>query len=184
MTEFGVDLIANQPWLDRLGERIQGRVNEVYESNEASRRARRFLQGEWLGTPLHRAVSDIPMGAWTVTAALDACELTSAGFQKGGFRGLTLGADAALHIGLAGAVASAATGWASWSETTGRARSVGLAHGLLEGGAVILFVGSSVLRGMDRRRMAQGFSFLGYALAATASWLGGRITDLNEPQTD
>jgi hypothetical protein len=165
----GIDRIAEQEWLDTLGERLQHRVNQMYERTEMGRRARSFLRGGWLGTPLHSALSDIPMGAWTVAAALDACEIAS------GFQGLALGADAALHVGLAGAVASAATGWADWSATEGRARRLGLAHALLEGSAVALFIGSSVMRGKDRRKVAQGLSFLGYACAATASWLGGRL---------
>jgi uncharacterized membrane protein len=169
MPDFGLEMVARQEWLDTIGERIQHRVNEAYNRNEATKRAKSFMKGDWLGHPLHTAVSDVPMGAWTVAAALDACEITT------GFRGLALGADAAIHVGLAGALASMMTGWADWSETSGRARRIGLAHGLMHGGSVALYIASAVLRGSDQRQAARGLSLLAYVMAAAGSWLGGKL---------
>ena len=84
-----------------------------------------FLHGVWLGHPLHPALVDVPLGAWTVALTLDALESLSGRDELGP------GADAAVAIGLAGAIGAAATGAVDWQATDDPARRVGLVHGLL-----------------------------------------------------
>ena len=47
--------------------------------------------------------------------------------------------ETAVIIGLIGAVGSAVTGLTDWSDTGGRARRVGMMHGLLNAGATALY---------------------------------------------
>jgi nitrite reductase/ring-hydroxylating ferredoxin subunit/uncharacterized membrane protein len=128
-----------------------------------------FLNGVWLGHPLHPVLTDIPLGAWTVTAALDALE------EINGHDGLGRGADAALKIGLVGALAAAVAGMADWQHLDGQPRRVGLMHALLNTTAAALYGRSWQLRNRHQRRAGRGFAFLGYAVSIASSYLGGQL---------
>lgn len=167
MQQTAATWIEKQDWLDGVGDKIGARLTHVYGSVPP---ARRLLQGtSWLGHPLHAVVTDIPLGAWAVALALDLGEIIT------GQPDLTAGADAAIGIGLTGAVASAVTGWADWVDTEGTPRRVGLVHALLNGGAAALYTASAALRTMDRRRAGVALSMLGFGAVCAASWLGGRL---------
>ena len=99
-----------------------------------------FLHGVWLGHPLHPVLTDVPFGAWTVALTLDALESLSGRDELGP------GADAAVAIGLAGAIGAAATGAVDWQATDDPARRVGLVHGLLNSGAALLYAASLLRR--------------------------------------
>ena len=45
----------------------------------AAQKARNFLNGTWLGEPLHVVLTDMPVGAWTVAMVFDALEATVGG---------------------------------------------------------------------------------------------------------
>ncbi|MDQ3920253.1 MAG: Rieske 2Fe-2S domain-containing protein [Acidobacteriota bacterium] len=135
----------------------------------AGQEVKDFLHGTWLGHPLHPVLTDVPIGAWTAALALDAMETIS------GRRELGAGADAAIAVGLVGAVGSALTGVTDWSETDGRARKVGLLHGLLNAGATVLYTTSLVMRRRKKRSAGAGFAMLGYAVSSAAAYLGGRL---------
>ena len=51
--------------LDGVSEPVQGAVRA------APQPVRDALDGVWLGNPLHPALTDVPLGAWTAAAALD-----------------------------------------------------------------------------------------------------------------
>src|SRR4029077_19553365 len=101
---------------------------------DAGRRVRDFLHGTWLGHPLHPALTDIPLGAWTTALALDA-----AGDRS---RGMARAADTAMGVGIAGAVGAAVTGLTDWHHTTGGDRRLGLGHAMLNTAALALYVTS------------------------------------------
>jgi hypothetical protein len=67
----------------------------MYRFDRRTRPLQNVLHGTVLGHPLHAVITDVPIGAWTVTAALDLCELAGGPGDAG--------ADAALIVGLAGA---------------------------------------------------------------------------------
>ena len=67
-----------------------------------------FLNGTWVGHPLHPMLTDIPIGAWTLTILLDLIGLLF------GFPQLGLASSITAFIGVAGALAAAATGLADW----------------------------------------------------------------------
>ena len=75
-------------------------------------KVRNFFHGTWFGHPLHPAITDVPLGAWTAATALDVYELAS------GDETLTRGADFAVGIGLIGAAGAAITGLNDWNYTT------------------------------------------------------------------
>ena len=170
VTEALIKTVEQQEVLDQLSAKIQPLVSNAFESaGPAGKEVKNFLHGTWLGHPLHPALTDIPLGAWTAPLALDAMESIS------GRKELGAGADAAIAVGLVGAAGSAVTGLTDWSETNGRARKVGLLHGLLNVGATALYATSLVLRRKDMRGAGRGFAMLGYAVSSTAAYLGGHL---------
>ena len=130
---------------------------------------RNFLNGTWLGEPLHAVLKDIPIGAWTSAMIFDALSLTRSG------RAFGRAADASIAIGLAGAACSAATGVTDWSDVNPPARHTGLIHGLLNIGATALFATSFILRKKKSRAGGRFASALGYAVMAFAAHLGGKL---------
>src|SRR3954469_19561800 len=100
-TEF----IAQQTWIDWPAEAIQQGTRTAFEkAGPAGVQVRDALHGIWLGHPLHAAVTDVPIGAWTTAVCLDAVESLT------GREELQPGADAAVGIGLVGAAVAAVTG--------------------------------------------------------------------------
>ena len=170
VTEALIKTVEQQEALDRLSDKIQPLVVDAFKSSGlAGRKAKNLLHGTWLGHPLHPALTDVPLGAWTAALTLDAMESIS------GRKELGAGADAAIAVGLVGAAGAAVTGLTDWSETNGRARKVGLLHGLLNVGATALYATSLVLRRKDMRSAGRGFAMLGYAVSSTAAYLGGHL---------
>ena len=170
VTEALIKTVERQEALDRLSDKIQPLVVDAFKSSGlAGRKAKNLLHGTWLGHPLHPALTDVPHGAWTAALTLDAMETIS------GRKELGAGADAAIAVGLVGAAGAAVTGLTDWSETNGRARKVGLLHGLLNVGATALYATSLVLRRKDMRSAGRGFAMLGYAVSSTAAYLGGHL---------
>ena len=158
-SETLIKAVEQQEALDRLSNQIQPFIRDTFESaGPVGRDVKNFLHGTWLGHPLHPALTDVPLGAWTAAFALDAMESIS------GRRELGSGADVAIAVGLVGAAGAAITGLTDWSETNGRARKVGLLHGILNAGATTLYASSLVLRRKNKRRAGLGFAMLGYAV--------------------
>lgn len=170
-SEALINAIEQQDLLEQASNKVQPAIKEAFQAGgEGGRQLKNFLHGTWLGHPLHPVLTDIPLGAWTAALALDAMEAISGRKEFGP------GADAAIAVGLAGAVGSAVTGLTDWSETDGRARKVGLAHGLLNVGATLLYTTSLVMRRRKRsRRAGLGFAMLGYAVSSAAAYLGGHL---------
>lgn len=169
-SEALIKAIEEQDALEQLSDKVQPLVSGAFKSaGLAGREVKNFLHGTWLGHPLHPVLTDVPLGAWTAALALDAMESIS------GRRELGNGADAAIAVGLLGAAGAAVTGLTDWSATNGRARKVGLLHGLLNAGATALYTTSLVLRRKQRRSAGLGFAMLGYAVSSAAAYLGGHL---------
>jgi nitrite reductase/ring-hydroxylating ferredoxin subunit/uncharacterized membrane protein len=134
-----------------------------------AQRLRNFLNGTWLGEPLHVVMTDIPIGAWTAAMIFDALSLTRSG------REFARAADASIAIGLAGAACSAAAGVTDWSDVDPPARRTGFIHGLLNISATALFATSLIFRKKRWRAGGRVASALGYAVMTFAAHLGGKM---------
>jgi nitrite reductase/ring-hydroxylating ferredoxin subunit/uncharacterized membrane protein len=132
-------------------------------------RFRSFLNGTWLGEPLHVVLTDIPIGAWTAAMIFDALSLVRAGKE------FAWAADTSIAIGLSGAACTAATGVTDWSDVDPPARRTGLIHGLLNISATALFATSLILRKKKSRAAGRFSAALGYAVMAFAARLGGKM---------
>ncbi|MBF9253766.1 Rieske 2Fe-2S domain-containing protein [Pontibacter sp. 172403-2] len=165
-----IDIIEQQKWLGTAGNAIQPAILKAFEAGgETGNDIKNFLHGTWLGHPLHPAITDVPIGAWTTAAVLDGMELL--GEEK-----YAPGADAAIAVGLVGAVGAAVTGLTDWTGTTRERRKLGLIHGLLNVGATALYATSFFLRRLEKSRgTAIGLSMLGYGVASASAYLGGHL---------
>ena len=142
--------------LDPAAEAVQDAVKAV------PRPVRDLLDGVWLGNPLHPALTDVPLGAWTAAAALDV-----AGSEA---------ADDVLAIGVLAAVPTALTGLNDWSHLKGEPRQLGVVHAVLNTMALTLNIGSLALRRNGHRGLARVLSGVGYLGVAFSAHLGGRLS--------
>ncbi len=149
--------------LDQAAEQLQRWLRAaVSQGGTSARSAKNLLNGIWLGHPLHPALTDVPLGAWSAAMLMDLI-------------GVRRGADAAIAIGTLSAVPTAMAGMADWADTEGRQRRIGLVHGLLNSLALSCFVGSMLARRSDARRLGIGLSTLGLGIASLSAWLGGEL---------
>jgi nitrite reductase/ring-hydroxylating ferredoxin subunit/uncharacterized membrane protein len=165
-----LDALDHLPWLDQLGDQLQQLVSAAFDSlGPDTRGLKNLLHGTWLGHPLHPVMTDVALGGWTVAAALDALDSVT---DDDAF---ATGADAALALGLLGALGAASTGANDWQHTTGTARRRGTAHALLNIGATALMAASLATRLSGNRSTARGLAGLGLGLATTSAFIGGDL---------
>jgi|SRR5579859_6379514 len=149
--------------LDRWSDQLQGLVQRgVEQGGPAAQRMKNWLNGVWLGHPLHPALTDVALGAWSTGFLMDLV----------GARGP---ADAAMTVGVLGAVPTALAGAADWSDTSGESRRTGLVHALLNSLGLTFMVASLFARRTERRALGVGLSTAGLFLSGISAWLGGHL---------
>jgi len=161
------EIPANKP----VEEKLQKLLDKALYANgrPSAQKIRNFLNGTWLGEPLHVVIKDVPIGAWTVAITFDALDLIR------NRREFSLAADTSLAIGLVGAAGAAVTGITDWSDVDPPARRLGLIHGLLNVGVTALFTTSLILRKRKLRTAGRISAALGYALLSVSAHLGGKM---------
>jgi nitrite reductase/ring-hydroxylating ferredoxin subunit len=142
--------------LDSVADAAQGAVRGVPQP------VRDVLDGVWLGAPLHPALTDVPLGAWTAAALLDVIGSESA--------------DAALTVGVFAAVPAAATGLNDWSHLRGEPKRLGIVHALLNTVGLALNVASLLQRRSGNRGLARVLSGSAYLGALLSAHLGGQLS--------
>jgi nitrite reductase/ring-hydroxylating ferredoxin subunit/uncharacterized membrane protein len=161
-------LIARQRWLDTVGEPLQKTIVSLFAGGgRTGKQVKNLLNGTWYGHPIHPALTDIPIGAWTTTLVLD---VVAAARDD---NVLEKAADITLATGLAGAAGAALTGVTDWSDTYGKERSVGLLHGLLMVATVATYSAALGARLAGARGAGAALGGAGYALLLGGGYLGG-----------
>jgi nitrite reductase/ring-hydroxylating ferredoxin subunit len=130
------------------------------------RAVRNLLSGTYLGHPLHPLLTDIPIGAWSMSALLD----TVGGPSNEG------AADLLVATGVLAAVPTAASGLNDWSDTYGPDTRVGLVHGALNTTALTLYAASIVSRARGRRARGRAQGLAGFGVLLASSYLGGHLS--------
>ena len=161
-------IVDRLPWLDGLAERTQPKVQEVIDRGGVT--LRNALDGVWIEVPLHPILTDIPVGSWTATIALDAVDLVS------GSKAARNAADGALAVGVVGGFAAAAVGISDWRYLGGGARRMGMAHGLLNAAGLALNTTSLVLRATGRRNAGRLAFLAGFSINGMGAHLGGELS--------
>ncbi len=162
-----------QPFVERLSDGLQHGIQIVIGSQrKPPRRLKSLLNGTWLGHPLHPALTDVPLGAWLIAAIFDIILLISPLAAHWAAQGALV----AVIVGLVGALGSALTGFADWSDTYGTERRLGLYHALLNIAATVLYLVSLVLRllnGSNESLVAALLGFVGLIAVLSAAYFGG-----------
>jgi nitrite reductase/ring-hydroxylating ferredoxin subunit/uncharacterized membrane protein len=140
----------NRRWLAAIYDRI-GPLKDL-------------AHGRWLGHPLHGALTDIPIGALTVTVVLDLLNQRT-------------GADVALVVGILFMVAAALTGAADYTDTDGTALLRATVHSVLMVVALVLYLVSLALRagGPADRTLPVVLSIVGYLVLTAGAYVGGDV---------
>jgi len=163
---FAGRFAASQRWAGPLAERLQPLIKRA----EGPPEVHDALDGVWLGAPLHPALTDIPIGAWTAALALDtASSLT-------GDEALGDAADRVLAVGTLAAIPAAVTGLNDLRDLLGQSRQVAMVHALLNVIGLSLTSASLAFRRSGRRGVARGLSASGYLISAGAAHLGGKLS--------
>lgn len=158
-----VNGIQDQVLLDRVADPIQGPARRAFRATSGpGRTLKNVLSGTWIGHPLHPILKDLPIGGWTMAAVFDALSIERA-------------SDISVAVGLAGALASAVTGLADWSDTNGRARRIGMLHAAVNVSATALYATSLVARMTGHRMTGIRFAYTGYGVMLFGAYLGGHL---------
>ena len=161
-------IVDAMPWLDSVSDAVQPKVNKAVE--ESGMTARNVLDGVPMEVPLHPALTDVPLGAWTAALVFDGLDAVT------GSRAMRNAADASLALGIAGGIAAAVAGLSDWRYLSGGSRRMGMAHGLLNT-VGLLFSGTSLfLRAAGRRRAGRLAFLAGFSISGTAAHLGGELS--------
>lgn len=126
-----------------------------------------FLNGTWLGHPVHAALTDLPIGALTVGIVLDVI-------------GQPVAADVALLVGVLSIVAAAVVGLADYTDVDGTARTRATVHATLMTIALVLFLVSLVIRagGPADRTVPIALVVVGYLIMTLSAAVGGDVVYL------
>ena len=148
--------------LDKVAKPVAVLVGKAVQP----RQVRNLLSGTKLGHPVHPLLTDVPIGAWTMSALLDTV----------GGSGMESAADTLVGIGILGAVPTAATGLNDWSDTIGGERRVGLVHASANVAALSLYVASLLARLSGRRKGGKALGRAGLGALMVGGYLGGYLS--------
>ncbi|MGV0627611.1 Rieske 2Fe-2S domain-containing protein [Mycolicibacter minnesotensis] len=170
-----LETLARQAWLDRPSYRLENVVSLVFNAFGGSRnRVANFLNGVWLGHPVHPPLASLTTGAIGTTVALDGLSLLSGG-SSSEMLSASRFAQRALGLGIAANVASAVTGVTDWQHTHEQDRRIGLVHGVLNLVATGLYIQSWRLRRSGRHLLGAAVSAGGYGITSASGFLGGAL---------
>jgi nitrite reductase/ring-hydroxylating ferredoxin subunit/uncharacterized membrane protein len=126
-----------------------------------------FLNGTWLGHPVHAALTDLPIGVMTVAIVLDII-------------GQRVAADVAVLIGVLSIVATAISGLADYTDVDGKARSRATVHATVMTAALVVFVLSLLIRAGNPADRAVPIILLviGYLILTVGAEIGGDLVYL------
>ena len=161
--------IIEANWIKKISALLDKVLQRCFRT-PAMRRLKIFLNGTWAGHPLHPALTDIPIGAWTLALVLDLAGLL---FQ---LPQLGLASSIAVAVGVAGALAAAGAGLMDWMDIDPPEKAIGAFHATLNVSATILFLVSLLLRGLEHWQLGWGtfaVALAGYFLVMGGGYLGG-----------
>ena len=164
-------LVRKQSWVDPIGAAAEKATNAGYRAlGPAGRPLRNLLHGTYLlRHPLHPAITDIPIGAWTVGVVADyAAHFTHAIPEAAG--------DVALIVGLLGALLAFVTGLTDFTDTFGLERRFANAHGITMTVVILVEAVSLFLRwfaGAGAHPVAVALSTVAWVVLLVGAWIGG-----------
>jgi nitrite reductase/ring-hydroxylating ferredoxin subunit/uncharacterized membrane protein len=170
--------MARRPLQDALTDRLgatealdapAAAVAKQVRSTLGTGTVKDLLSGTWQGHPLHPALTDVVIGAWTSATILDLI----------GGRESRRAAERLIGVGIAAALPTAASGSADWADSTlgdEQVRRVGFVHAVANTAALGLYGASLLARRRGRHRRGVGLGAAGAGLLLGSGFLGGHLT--------
>jgi nitrite reductase/ring-hydroxylating ferredoxin subunit/uncharacterized membrane protein len=155
---------AQERWSKPLGDFNRRWLSAIFRP---MRPIQDFLNGTWLGHPVHAVVTDVPIGAMTVSIIADLI-------------GQPLVADVTMTLGVLAMVASAVTGAADYIDVDGTAGNRATVHSLLMVTALVVYAISLVIRAGNpvSRALPIGLAVVGYLILSLGANIGGDLVYL------
>lgn len=151
--------LESASFLDKEGDAVHRVIKPALDGSAIGG----VLRGSFVGHPIHPALVNVTVGAWTSAVVLDL-----AGSEPTAARRL-------IGLGLASAPPTLATGWADWSTRGPRARRVGLIHAATNAAGLFLFLGSFLRRRTRTDTVAKGLAIAGLGAAGLGGVIGGHL---------
>jgi nitrite reductase/ring-hydroxylating ferredoxin subunit/uncharacterized membrane protein len=163
--------IDSQNWLEGFSDGTQKFVGWTFKvGGPPFRWLKNQAHGTAVGHPLHPALTDIPVGAWLGTLVLDIIWLAT-----NRSAGMATASNALLIVGLVGAVLSVLSGTTDWNDTYGKERRVGIAHGIVNTIATLVYVVALILRLTGNQFSGFIISTIGLVILLLGAYLGGEL---------
>jgi nitrite reductase/ring-hydroxylating ferredoxin subunit/uncharacterized membrane protein len=151
---------AQAGWATPFGDWLHGLVGAIFNRMVP---VRDFLNGTWIGHPLHALLTDAPIGMVTLAIIFE-------------ILGLEVASDVSLLIGVLAMLAAALAGYADFADTDGRRRVRATVHSTLMVISLILFVIALLLRYADAgRALPLLLVVIGFVILAFAAHVGGLV---------
>lgn len=152
---------AQDGWVRPLGGFVQGIVQAIFRP---IRPIKDFLNGTWLGHSVHVALTDLPIGAFTLVIVFDIVGLADA-------------SRIALVVGILTIVASAVAGYADYADTYGAAHDRATLHSTLMLVALVAYLLSLVTRigAAGVPQLGFALSIAGYLVVTAGAYVGGDV---------
>ncbi len=166
-------VIRRQRWVDPVAEWIQKGVGGFYGAlGPLGRLLKNLAHGTLiLRHPLHPALTDVPLGAWTVGVIADHVAHFSPQIPQSA-------GDLALAVGLAVGALAVITGYTDFHATFGLERRFAAVHGLIMTTVFAVDATSLGLRwwaGEGLHPLAVGLATGAWALLIGGAWFGGHV---------
>jgi len=165
--------VRSLTWMDGVGQALQKAVGWFYDGLGApGKTIKNLLHGtNVLGHPLHPAITDVPLGAWTVGVLADWLFVVTG-------RVPAVAGDLALAVGVAGAILAAITGFTDHHDTSGFELRTATVHGLTMTAVLVIELVSLGLRlwtpGLHMTAIV--VSSFGWLLALAGAYVGGHLS--------
>ena len=152
---------AQDVWAKPLGDFNHRWLNALFRP---IRPIRDFLDGTWLGHPLHPAATDIPIGTLLATVVLD-------------LLGYPAAADIALVLTILFMLAAAVTGAADYADTDGTARVRATTHSTIMVVGLVVLLLSLLLRAGNPtdRTIPIALGIIGFLIVTAGAYVGGDV---------
>jgi len=169
--QIGVERFLRQSdWFRSFSKTVHHAVDEAFEdAGPTGIQVRSFLNGTWMGRPLHAAVSDVPIGIWTGAVIFDLLSLVTRD------RRFAFAADWCVGLGIGAGAITALAGLADYSEIQAPQREEATLHALINSSATTSFIASLVQRLRGNQSAGITLGLVGYGLITIGADLGGHL---------
>lgn len=157
-----IDPIEHSASADTLVEHFRPKIGRILPSDSARTR---WLQGSWLGHPLHPMLTDVVIGCWTTAWLIDV---------SGSKRHEPV-ADAMVGLGVLAVLPTVLSGWADWTRQPRSLQRVGVVHAAANGLAATAYAASWIARKRGNRRKGVVLGHIGATTATAGGFLGGHL---------